>query len=151
MPVTRISRSALLPYAQEAVFALVSDIESYPQYMDGCLAATVLFADDAVVEATLCLGRGGIRQQFTTRNEILKPQRISMSLVEGPFRSLQGQWDFLALNAEASKVSLDLQFELDSQLASFAAGKLFESVASNLVDSLCRRARGVYGQTAFTP
>lgn len=151
MPVTRINRSALLPYTQEAVFALVADIESYPHYMEGCLAATILSADATVVEATLQLGKGKIRQQFTTRNAIQKPQRINMTLVEGPFRSFQGQWDFLALTADASKVSLDLQFELDNQLASLAAGKLFESVASSLVDSLCRRARGLYGDPAFTP
>ena len=42
-------------------------------------------------------------------------------------------------------MSLDLQFELDGKLANLAAGKLFEGVASNLVDSLCRRAHALYG------
>lgn len=140
MPVTRIAKSALLPYAAEQLFDLVNDIEAYPHYMEGCTAARVLLAEPGLVEARLELSRGGITQAFATRNRLERPQAIVMELLEGPFRRFGGRWQFQALAPEACKVSLDLQFELDSQLASLAAGKLFEGVALNLVDALCRRA-----------
>jgi ribosome-associated toxin RatA of RatAB toxin-antitoxin module len=115
--------------------------------MDGCVGATILHADADRVEARLQLSRSGITQAFATRNQLLRPQTIVMELLEGPFQSLSGRWHFNALAPEACKVSLDLQFELDGKLASLAAGKLFESVASSLVDSLCRRAHTLYGGT----
>lgn len=146
MPVTRIARSALLPYAQADIYALVSDIENYPLYMEGCIAARILNTQGDIVEACLQLGKGGIQQNFTTRNTLLHPHHISMQLVEGPFRSFRGLWEFKALDTSASKVSLDLQFELDNQLANMAAGKVFESVATNLVDNLCQRAHSLYGK-----
>jgi ribosome-associated toxin RatA of RatAB toxin-antitoxin module len=145
MSITRIAKSALLPYAAEQLFDLVNDIAAYPQYMDGCAAATILSATDETVEARLELNRAGITQAFATRNRLQRPTAIDMDLLEGPFTALTGRWQFQALAPEACKVSLDLRFELDGKLASLAAGRLFESVASNLVDALCRRAHALYG------
>ena len=145
MPVTRIAKSALLPYQAERLFDLINDIEAYPQFMDGCVGAQLLCVEERKIEARLELSRAGITQAFATRNHLERPQRIVMELLEGPFRSLSGAWQFHALSADACKVSLDLQFELDGKLASLAAGKLFEGVASNLVDALCRRAHQLYG------
>lgn len=148
MPVTRIAKTALLPYAAEQLFDLVNDIAAYPQYMDGCVSATVLLSTPEIVEARLELNRAGITQAFATRNRLQRPQSIDMELLEGPFTALAGRWQFLALAPEACKVSLDLRFELDGKLASLAAGKLFESVAVNLVDALCRRAHSQLGASA---
>ncbi len=148
MPVTRIAKTALLPYPAEHLFDLINDIEAYPQYMDGCVGARILAAEAELIEARLELSRAGITQSFATRNRLLRPQTIIMELVEGPFRSLSGRWQFDVLAVSACKVSLDLQFELDGKLASLAAGKLFEGVAGNLVDSLCRRAHALYGGAA---
>jgi ribosome-associated toxin RatA of RatAB toxin-antitoxin module len=148
MPVTRIAKTALLPYPAEQLFDLINDIEAYPQFMDGCVGARILLAEPDLIEARLELNRGGIAQAFATRNRLQRPQTIAMELLEGPFRSLSGRWQFDALAPEACKVSLDLQFELDGKLASLAAGRLFESVASNLVDSLCRRSHALYGASS---
>jgi ribosome-associated toxin RatA of RatAB toxin-antitoxin module len=145
MPITRLAKTALLPYPAEQLFDLVNDIAAYPHYMEGCVGATILHADADVIEARLQLSRAGISQSFATRNRLLRPQTIDMALLEGPFTSLSGRWQFNALAPEACKVSLDLQFELDGKLASLAAGKLFEGVANNLVDALCRRAHALYG------
>lgn len=145
MATTRIARSALLPYARDSIFSLVNDIEAYPLYMDGCASARILVARDDLVEARLDLSKAGIRQTFTTRNQMIRPRLIVMELIEGPFRSLNGRWLFDALDSEACKVSLDLEFEIDGKLANLAAGKLFETVAGNLVDSLCKRAHHLYG------
>lgn len=145
-----IQRSALLPYSNEKMFALVNDIESYPQYMDGCVKASVLSYTDNCMEARLELRKAGISQSFATRNRLEKPERIVMELSEGPFDVFQGEWQFRALAADACKVSLDLQFRIRSN--TFASGparqateKLFESVAGNLVNALCQRARQLHG------
>lgn len=145
MAVTRIQKSALLPYPAHHLFEVVNDIEAYPQYMDGCVGATILLAEPDLVEARLELSRAGITQSLATRNRLQRPERIHMELLEGPFRSWAGQWQFAALSPDACKVSLDLQFELDGRLISLAAGKLFEGVAGNLVDALCRRAQALHG------
>ena len=62
-----IRRSALLPYSAERVYALINDVEAYPEYMDGCVGAQVLYVDGETMEARLDLARAGIRMSFTTR------------------------------------------------------------------------------------
>ena len=140
---TTIKRTALLPYSAEQLFELVNDVESYTCYMDGCVGAQVLHRDDAVIEARLELARGGIRQSFTTRNRSLDYQAIELELLEGPFETFRGRWQFQKLGDMACKVSLDLQFTFNNSLLGAAAGKLFDAVTANLVDALSRRARDV--------
>jgi len=142
---TEIDRSALLLHSADKMFALVNDIESYPAFMEGCVGAEVHHRDEQRVEATLHLSRAGIRQSFTTRNRIRAPSIIDMELLDGPFERFEGQWRFEALRDDACKVSLKLRFRMKQGLAARAVGKLFDSMATNLVDAVCKRAREVYG------
>ena len=142
---TTIKRSALLPYSAEQVYALVNDIESYPQYMDGCVGAEILRREPGMVEARLDLARAGIEHSFTTRNLLQEHEIIELELLEGPFDSFTGRWQFQRLGDLACKVSLDLEFRVNSSLLGAAATRLFKSVTSSLVDSLARRAKQLYG------
>lgn len=139
-----IHRSALLPYSAKQMFDLVNDIESYPSYMDGCVGSEVFFRDASCIEARLDLSKGGIKQSFATRNRLVEPESITMELVEGPFSHFEGVWRFTHLQDSACKVSLDLEFTVSNKLVGMAAKRLFDSVAGNLVDALCQRAKVVY-------
>ena len=130
------------------MFALVNDIEAYPQYMDGCVTAEVLSASQGELVARLGLQRLKMSQSFVTRNQLQPPTRMTMELEEGPFKYLHGCWTFKALSETACKVSFELTFELSNRVAGKMAGKLLESVANDLVDGLCRRARQLYVNSA---
>lgn len=139
-----VQRSALVSFSAQQMFDLVNDIEAYPQYMDGCTAAKVLKREGDFLEARLELSKAGVRQSFTTRNHLQAPEKMSMVLVDGPFKRLEGCWNFMRLSDNACKVSFELTFELQNSLLGMAIGKLFESVASKQVDALCERAKQVY-------
>ena len=143
---TRISRSALVSHSARRMFDLVNDIGAYPQFMDGCVGAEVLQRGEDFIEARLELSRGGVRQSFVTRNQLRGAEQVSMQLVEGPFRRFRGDWRFKSLGADACKVSLELEFEFRNRLLALAANRLFEEVANQLVDAVCRRADVVYGE-----
>ena len=143
---TEIQRSALLPYPASKLFELVNDIEAYPQYMDGCVGAEIIERQADIIEARLDLARAGIRQSFSTRNQLVGGEVIVLQLVEGPFDYFEGRWEFKALGAEACKVSLALQFQVSGKLMGAAAGSLFDKVTKNLVDAVSQRARAIYGQ-----
>jgi ribosome-associated toxin RatA of RatAB toxin-antitoxin module len=69
---------------------------------------------------------------------------MTLVLEEGPFSNLEGVWDFKVLSDEASKVSLNLNFEFSGKIASFAMSKVFNQVATTLVDAFVERADQVY-------
>lgn len=142
---TIIQRSALVPYSADAMYQLVNAIEAYPQFMDGCAGAEILTQDDTQMVARLDLAKAGMRYSFVTRNQLSPPDRIQLTLVEGPFDKFAGEWTFQALQPHASKVSLHLEFEMSSRLLGLAARKIFDGIANQMVDALVRRARTVYG------
>ena len=143
----KVQRSALVMHSDQAMFDLVNDVASYPLFMDGCQGTQVFEHSDQVMVARLDLKKAGVKTSFMTRNRLTVPTSIEMSLEDGPFKSLRGIWNFKALNAEACKVSLDLEFEFNSVAMSLGASRLFAAMANDLVDSLCRRADQVYGKS----
>ena len=139
-----IQRSALVTFSARQMFDLVNDIEAYPQYMDGCKSAKILKREGDWLEARLELSKAGVTQSFVTRNHLQAPERMSIALVDGPFKRLQGSWHFTPLGENACKVSFELEFELQNKILGMAVGRLFELVAGKQVDALCERARQIY-------
>ncbi|ALN18040.1 type II toxin-antitoxin system RatA family toxin [Ectopseudomonas mendocina] len=142
---TRIQRSALLPYPAQALYDLVNDVASYPQFLPWCSASEILEASETHMLASLEVAKGGIGQRFVTRNVLLPGQRIEMNLQEGPFTSLNGIWEFKALGDKACKISLDLTFDYAGPLVRATLGPLFNQAANTMVDAFCQRAKQLYG------
>lgn len=127
------------------MFALVDDVEKYPEFLPWCHAAEVISRSDDTVEARLELQKGGVRKTFTTRNSKREFETIDLALVDGPFRHLQGGWRFKDLGKDGCKVSLELEFEFSSRLLDRMFGAFFEQTCNALVDAFAKRAVAVYG------
>jgi len=141
-----IHKSALVPYSTAQMFTLVDDIDSYAQFLPWCRSSQVLTRSEDEVRATLEIAHGSLRKSFTTCNRYQKDKIIEMRLEEGPFRHLEGFWRFDVLGEQASKVSLDLDFEFSSKLVGLAMGPVFSQIANSLVDAFTKRAVQVYGK-----
>ena len=144
-----VNRHALVPYSAAQMFALVDDIESYPQFLPWCKSAKVWSRDGDEVRASVELAKGAIQKSFTTLNRNQRDKMIEMRLLEGPFRHLQGFWRFDTLGegtAEACKVSLDLEYEFSNALLAMTVGPVFNQIANKLVDAFSQRAVSVYGK-----
>jgi ribosome-associated toxin RatA of RatAB toxin-antitoxin module len=142
----QISRSALVPYTPEQMYALVDGIEDYPGFLPWCRSAREFNRDADQVKASVEIAKGVVNKTFTTLNRMQPGKMIEMSLVDGPFKHLHGFWRFDELAPGACKVSLDLNFEFSSKLVGMAVGPVFNQVANTLVDSFVERARAVYGK-----
>ncbi len=142
---TRIQRSALLPYPAQALYDLVNDVASYPQFLPWCAASEVLEVSETHMRASLTVAKGNISQRFMTRNTLVPGQNIEMLLEEGPFSQLQGIWEFKALGDKACKISLDLTFDYAGSLVRATLGPLFTQAANTMVDAFCQRAKQLYG------
>ncbi len=141
----QIRRSALVPFTTEQMFDLVTDVEAYPTRFGWCSGARVLERlDGDVLVARLDLKFAGLRQSFTTRNTTRRPQRLHMALVDGPFRSLDGVWDFDSLGDDGCKVSFALDFEYAGRFGGGAIKLGFQSLASKMVEDFAREARRIY-------
>ena len=131
---TTIRRSALVEHSTARMFALVSDVASYPRRFDWCEGAQVLESSELRMVARLDLGLGALRTWFTTENTLSPPHHIDLKLVDGPFRSLSGRWEFHALYESACKVTLLLTFEPTVRLLAPAMAIGFQHLADRMVD-----------------
>lgn len=136
----RIQRSAQVSYSPEAMFDLVNDVESYPEFLPWCRSARVLDRGDDWLRARVDMARGALHHAFTTRNTLEPGRRIRVELERGPFRHLEGDWHFEPIGDGGCRISLDLEFEFAGRLLSTVAGPIFNQIASTLVDSFCQRA-----------
>lgn len=127
------------------MFDLVNDVARYPEFLPWCRSTRVVEESDEHMVATIEVAKGGIHQSFTTRNSLQPPERLELSLVEGPFRSLRGEWRFQPLSDEACKVELHLQFDFSNRIVSMAFGPVFNQVCETMLDAFVQRARQVHG------
>ena len=141
-----IDRSALVPYSPAEMFALVSDVDAYPQFLPWCSDAEVLDVSGDEVTARVDFSLSGVSKSFTTRNQQTPDRRIDITLVEGPFSDLQGYWRFDPLGDAGSRISLSLRYEYSSRIVKMVVGPVFGQIANTLVDAFQQRAKQVYGE-----
>jgi len=140
-----VKRTALVLHPAMDMFRLVQDVPAYPQFLSWCLRSEVLEQTPEHQVATLVVKVSGITQSFTTHNRFVPGERLTLSLVEGPFRRLSGEWLFQPLSDTGSKVSLTLNFEFSNRLLSSTFRRGFAHIADRLVEEFSRRADDVYG------
>jgi ribosome-associated toxin RatA of RatAB toxin-antitoxin module len=138
MPV--ILRSALVEHSAARMFALVNDVDAYPRRFEWCREAQVLEQGEDRLVARLDLGIGGFHTWFTTENALSPPHHIDMTLRDGPFRQLEGRWQFHVLDESACKVTLRLEFEPQNRLLGPALSLGMQSLADRMVDDFVREA-----------
>jgi ribosome-associated toxin RatA of RatAB toxin-antitoxin module len=144
---TVIDRSALVGHSAQAMYALVADVESYPQFLPWCDRAAVSPRGPDRTVATLRINFHGLKEEFTTENVDRPGARIDMKLVSGPFRSLEGSWSFTGLGEKGCKVELSLRYEFSSAIFERAIGPVFRDIADGFVEAFVRRAAQKYRRT----
>lgn len=141
----KINRSALLGYSARQMYDLVVDIERYPEFLNWCSDARILERSENEVVASIEIRFKGLHRSFTTRNHMDSGRSVRIELVDGPFRTLNGIWNFIELDADSSKIELDLEFDFSTRFLDRIVGPVFSQIAHRQLDAFQRRAAQVYG------
>ena len=141
-----VEKSVLIEYSATQMYALVENVAAYPEFLPWCGGTEIMKKDGDIARAAIIIDYRGIKQRFTTENRANPPQLIEMSLVDGPFRQLDGSWRFKALGDNACKVECRRHYEFSSRLLEKIVGPVFHFIASTFVDAFVKRARQLYGQ-----
>ncbi len=136
-----MARTSLVARSPEVVYRLVEDIESYPQFVPGCTSAEVLERNEHVVVARLAVRRGPLRTQFTTRNRLDPGHSVQMQLIDGPFKVLEGSWNFTPVASNGCRIEFKLRFQFSSVWKSALFEPLFEEAQAELVRAFVARAQ----------
>ena len=141
-----VERSILIGYSAQQMFDLVEDIEAYPRFLPWCERTQVDYRDEHKTIATLHINYLSVKSHFTTENAKNAPSSMGLRLVDGPFRRLEGNWNFKPLSAQACKVEFQLAYEFSNKLFEKIIGPVFGQISNTFVDAFARRAGEVYGE-----
>jgi len=144
-----VKKSALIAQPCEDIYSLVTDIESYPQFIQWCNSSEVLeqstVDSDAGVSrvvANVGINYRGVQQSFTTENINTLNKTVEMRLHEGAehwLKSLNGVWRFTDLGA-GTKVELEMTFDIANGVLSRVVNPVFNHVVSSQLDAFVNRA-----------
>jgi len=143
-----VHKSVLIWHSAHEMFALVSDVPRYPEFLPWCSVGEVLEQTPSGMVASIGMSMGGLKKSFTTRNTHVEDRRIHLDLVDGPFSHLEGTWDFKPVgdgSQRACRIDFTLQYGFASSTLSALVGPVFDKIAANLVDAFVKRADQVYG------
>jgi ribosome-associated toxin RatA of RatAB toxin-antitoxin module len=137
---TVIHREALIPRPPAQLFALVNDVERYPQMYPWCSGVDVLERGENMIAARLHVRSGAAAFSFATRNRLEPPTRMTMTMIEGPLKRLDGVWTFTPYGDGGCRVELNLDFEPKSRLLGVATTFAFQKLADRLVEDFSAKA-----------
>jgi coenzyme Q-binding protein COQ10 len=143
MPIHRETR--VLPYTSAQVYALVADVERYPEFLPWCLACRITKRESPTsFTADLAVGFKMVREQFSSRVTLKPGEAITIDYLEGPFAHLTNEWKFRKI-PEGTAVDFYLSFEFKSKLLQAVIGMLFEEAVHRMVSAFEKRAAKLYG------
>jgi ribosome-associated toxin RatA of RatAB toxin-antitoxin module len=140
-----VNKSVLIERSPQQMFDLVDRVEDYPQFLPWCSQTRCEFRDHSKTVATLHINYRSVKSHFTTENDKECPFRMRITLVDGPFRRLDGFWRFRPLAEHACKIEFQLSYEFSSKLFEKLIGPVFSQIANTFVDAFVKRANEVHG------
>ncbi|WP_439499955.1 type II toxin-antitoxin system RatA family toxin [Bosea sp. (in: a-proteobacteria)] len=142
-------------HSPERMFALVADVEQYPEFLPLCEGLVVRRrtprdGGGEVLVADMTVGYKAIRETFTSR-VTLDPAnlKILVEYVDGPFRHLENRWSFKATDG-GCEIGFFISYEFASRMLGLLMGTMFDRAFRKFAEAFETRANKVYGRAAVT-
>ncbi|MFN0218115.1 MAG: type II toxin-antitoxin system RatA family toxin [Hyphomicrobium sp.] len=150
----KFSTERRVPFSASQMYALVADVERYPEFLPLCTglvvtSRTAKSAGGEQLTARMSVGYKSIAESFTTDVD-LKPgeNRIDVSYLDGPFRHLDNRWRFIDETTDGragSIVDFYITYEFRSAMLGVLVGAMFDQAFRKFAEAFEMRARKVYG------
>lgn len=138
-----------MPYSAEQMFALIAEVESYPQFLPWCAGCRVrdrrADAEGEILEADLIISFKVFRERFGSR-VTLRPEsrQIDVNYLDGPFKYLNNHWRFTPVSDTECEVDFFVDFEFRSRTLQAVIGVVFGEAMRRIVRAFEERAAQLY-------
>lgn len=140
----KVNKEATVNFSAAQMYDLVNDIRSYPEFLPMCYDVEMIQDDATEKKASLKIKSGFVKLDFATHNTMIRNEHIHLNLINGPFKSLTGDWNFEPINATSCKVALKMEFAFENKFVEMALGPVFRGLADKMLGAFCKRAEEVY-------
>lgn len=141
-----------VPYTAAQMFALVADVERYPEFIPWCAALRIVERGEATLFADMVVAYRVFRERFRSRVTLDQTAgRITAEYVDGPFRTLRNEWAFVDRPEGGSTIDFLIDFEFRNFILQATAAQVFDKAFAKMADAFVARAKTVYGELASEP
>jgi len=134
-----------LPHSAEQMFALVTDIARYPEFLPWVIALRVRSDSEHESVADMIVGFKGLRESFSCRVHKERPRTVTVSYIDGPMRHLENEWHFAPLGNGGCRVDFMVDFSFRSRVFETLAGQMFDKALRKMIAAFETRAGELYG------
>jgi len=135
----------ILPYSAAQLFDMVADVERYPEFLPWCLASRISRRDETIITADMVIGFRMVRERFTSRVTLDRPNRIDVAYTHGPLSHLNNHWVFHP-HEDGCLIDFYVDFEFRSRVLQKLIGALFNEAVKRMVGAFEARAADLYGK-----
>jgi ribosome-associated toxin RatA of RatAB toxin-antitoxin module len=135
-----IHKSAIVLHPAQKMFQLVDSVENYPRFLPWCGSTQIIERDNSKTIASIEINYKGIRQTFTTENTKKHNQEMMIKLIDGPFKSLSGQWIFKNLDNDSCQIELKLEYQFSNIILEKLISPVFNMIANTFIDEFIKEA-----------
>jgi coenzyme Q-binding protein COQ10 len=139
------SETRILPYSAEQMFALVMDIEKYPEFLPWCMGARINSKSKNDLEADVLIGYKMFREKFSSRVHFTRPKEIEVEYLKGPMRHLHNKWVFRDMKDSQCQIDFYVDFSLKTKLFESLVDQFFQKALMRMINAFEGRAMEVYG------
>lgn len=138
-----------VPYTAQQMYALVADIETYPDFLPWCAALRVVSRDltegAGTISADMVVAYKVFRERFRS-NVMLDPINniINAHYTDGPFETLRTEWRFTDKETGGSTIDFYIEFQFKNVLLQSTARMVFEKAFARMSEAFVRRAHEIY-------
>jgi coenzyme Q-binding protein COQ10 len=132
------------------MFDLVADIRRYPEFLPWVAAVRVRSSSESEMLADMSVGFKSLRETFTSRVQLERPQQIRVDYVSGPLKHLHNDWHFHPHEGGGTRLEFTVDFEFRSKFFERLAGAFFHEAFKRMVASFEARAQKLYGSRSLS-
>ncbi|WP_188236440.1 type II toxin-antitoxin system RatA family toxin [Sphingopyxis sp. LK2115] len=139
-----------LPYSAEQMFALVTDIARYPEFLPWVVALRVRSDSEHEAVADMIVGFKGLRESFSCRVHKQRPREVVVSYIDGPMKHLSNEWHFQPAAGGGCRVDFMVDFAFRNRMFEALAGQMFDKALRKMIAAFEARAEELYGAGSAT-
>ena len=126
------------------MFALVTDIENYPEFLPWVIALRLRSNSDQEAVADMIVGFKGLRESFSCRVHKQRPHEVIVSYIDGPMKHLSNEWHFKPTEDGGCRVDFMVDFSFRSRVFEALAGQMFDKALRKMIAAFETRADALY-------
>jgi len=136
----KVRKNAIVFHSKDKMYRLVDLIENYPNFLPWCGSTKIIERNNIKTIASIEINYKGIKQSFTTENTKKINEKMIIKLINGPFKSLSGEWLFIEIDKDSCQIELKLEYEFSNIILEKPISPVFNMIANTFIDEFIKEA-----------